>query len=319
MIAMEPISKVALGSLQRAAEKHLQAGRAQAAIDELDRASEDLSSFPDLFRLKGIARLLQGNSTEAKFIFDQLEGCFGDNPEFLNVYGVALRREKDLVKSKEIYERGLDIKPNEPALLSNYGNLLIDIGKNDEARDILNKALSIAPNHSDAVQNLARLDRTQVNSQSQHEPLNSENNLKNSINKVLYSNDDQAATDWLQLAASSQRDKNYTETVQFCKKSIDSRPDLSAAYQLAGEALLRLDNVQDAERLLLYSALIGEANADTLSNLGGILATNGHCQLAVILLKRALSNQPQHQAAKQNLEHLESLIQSGKYKSKSII
>ena len=107
---MEPISKDQLVSLQHAAEQHLHAGRAQAAIDELDRASEDLSSFPDLFRLKGIARLVQGNSTEAKLIFEQLEGCFGDNAEFLNVYGVALRREKDLAKAQEIYERGLDIK-----------------------------------------------------------------------------------------------------------------------------------------------------------------------------------------------------------------
>ena len=147
---MKTVSKDQLVSLQRVAEQHLQAGRAQAAIDELDRASEDLSSFPDLFRLKGIARLLQGNTTEAKLIFEQIEGCFGDNAEFLNVYGVALRREKDLAKAQEIYERALDIKPEQPALLSNYGNLLIDIGQNNKAREVLNKALKIAPNHSDA-------------------------------------------------------------------------------------------------------------------------------------------------------------------------
>jgi Flp pilus assembly protein TadD len=314
---MKPISKDQLVSLQRAAEQHLQAGRAQAAIDELDRASEDLSSFPDLFRLKGIARLVQGNSTEAKLIFEQLEGCFGDNPEFLNVYGVALRREKDLTKAQEIYERGLDIKPEEPALLSNYGNLLIDIGKNSEARNVLNKALSVAPNHADAVQNLARLDRTQVQRQSSASQESSDTNT--SVQEILYSNDEQAATDWLQLAANSQREKNYDETIQFCKKSINSRPDFSSAYQLAGEALLRSGDKEKAEKLLLYSALIGEADTDTLSNLGGLLATNGHCQLAAILLKRALSNQPEHQAAKQNLERLESLIASGNYNQKSIV
>ena len=162
---MKPISKDQLITLQRAAEQHLHATCSSVNLI-LDRASEDLSAFPDLFRPKGIARLVQGNSTEAKLIFEQLEGCFGDNAEFLNVYGVALRREKDLSKAQEIYERALDIKPDQPALLSNYGNLLIDIGKTDQAREILNKALSIAPNHSDAVQNLARLDRTQVQTQS---------------------------------------------------------------------------------------------------------------------------------------------------------
>ena len=314
---MKPISKEQLLSLQRAAEQHLQAGRAQAAIDELDRASEDLSSFPYLFRLKGVARLVQGNSTEAKLIFEQLEGCFGDNADFLNVYGVALRREKDFSKAQEIYERGLDIKPEEPALLSNYGNLLIDIGKNDEARDVLNKALSVSPNHSDAVQNLARLDRTQV--QSQPSTSEQRNNLESSVRDMLYPNDEQAATDWLQLAANSQREKSYDETIQFCRKSINARPDFSAAYQLAGEAYLQSGDKKSAEKLLLYSALIGEADTDTISNLGGILASNGHCELAAILLKRALSNQPEHQAAKQNLERLESAIASGKYNKKTII
>lgn len=314
---MKTVSKDQLVSLQRVAEQHLQAGRAQAAIDELDRASEDLSSFPDLFRLKGIARLLQGNTTEAKLIFEQIEGCFGDNAEFLNVYGVALRREKDLAKAQEIYERALDIKPEQPALLSNYGNLLIDIGQNNKAREVLNKALKIAPNHSDAVQNLARLDRTQVRAESS--PAEENADSKSSIQDLLYPNDEQAATDWLQLAANSQREKNYKEAIQFCQKSINARPDLSAAYQLAGEALLRLDDRESAEKLLLYAALIGEADADTLSNLGGLLAAKGNGQLAAILLKRALSNQPQHQAAKQNLERLEAVVAAGNYSNRPIV
>ena len=314
---MKTVSKDQLVSLQRVAEQHLQAGRAQAAIDELDRASEDLSSFPDLFRLKGIARLLQGNTTEAKLIFEQIEGCFGDNAEFLNVYGVALRREKDLAKAQEIYERALDIKPEQPALLSNYGNLLIDIGQNNKAREVLNKALKIAPNHSDAVQNLARLDRTQVRAESS--PAEENADSKSSIQDLLYPNYEQAATDWLQLAANSQREKNYKEAIQFCQKSINARPDLSAAYQLAGEALLRLDDRESAEKLLLYAALIGEADADTLSNLGGLLAAKGNGQLAAILLKRALSNQPQHQAAKQNLERLEAVVAAGNYSNRPIV
>ena len=64
-------SKDAIYALQKKAEEHIRIGQSQAAIDELDRASEDLTSYPDLYKLKGIARLLQGNSTEARLIFDQ--------------------------------------------------------------------------------------------------------------------------------------------------------------------------------------------------------------------------------------------------------
>ena len=68
-------SKDPIDELQKKAEEHIRLGHSQAAIDELDRASEDLISYPHLFKLKGIARLLQGNNTEARLIFDQLEGC----------------------------------------------------------------------------------------------------------------------------------------------------------------------------------------------------------------------------------------------------
>ena len=162
--------------------------RPQAAVDELDRASEDLISYPHLYKLKGIARLLQGNSTEARLIFDQLEGCFGDDPEFLNTYGVILRRERDLSKASEIYKRGLDINPNEPALLSNYGNLLIDLNKFNEANTVLKKAIEIAPEHKDARQNLVRLDRCKgqdVQQQVSNNNINS-NPLDKNSNQLHY-------------------------------------------------------------------------------------------------------------------------------------
>ena len=96
MSPVKPISKDQLITLQRAAEQHLHAGRAQAAIDELDRASEDLSAFPDLFRL-GDRTSIQGNSTEAKLIFEQLEGRFGDNA------GSQMFMES--AKKKKIYQK----------------------------------------------------------------------------------------------------------------------------------------------------------------------------------------------------------------------
>ena len=54
--------------LQSRAEQHLRLGESQAAIDELDRASEDLSAYPLLFKLKGIARLMQGKDSEMERI-----------------------------------------------------------------------------------------------------------------------------------------------------------------------------------------------------------------------------------------------------------
>tara|TARA_B100000674_G_scaffold497751_1_gene532706 strand:- start:1728 stop:2693 length:966 start_codon:yes stop_codon:yes gene_type:complete len=314
-----PKSKIEdpIEELQKRAEEHIQNGRSQAAIDELDRASEDLISYPHLFKLKGIARLLQGNSTEARLIFDQLDGCFGDDPEFLNIYGVVLRRERDLSKSAEVYKRGLEIRPEEPALLSNYGNLLIDLNKFDEASIVLNKAIKIAPNHKDARQNLVRLNRCigQVSSKSFEDNKVATTALepKSNLDESLVSNDEEAASDWLNLAAISQRDKNFEEALIFSRKAIEAQPGLSAAYKVAGEVLFAMGKRDDAERMLMYGVILGEDDDNSISNIACIAALKGNGKLAYTLFHRVLANSPEHQNSITNLKNLKSQIQDNRY------
>ncbi len=301
--------------IQSIAEELIRSGNSQAAIDELDRASENLSAYPLLFRLKGVARLMQGNVTEARLIFEELEGCFGDNAEFLNVYGVALRRERDFQKAKEVYERGLELKPDEPAILSNYGNLLIDLGNYSEAQKALEKAISIAPNYKDAQQNIARLERLAI--PSQENVVNNTNSSKSHDNANVINNTE-AASDWLKLGAVAFREKNFEEALLFARKAIQAQPDMAAACKLAGEALISLERHREAERLLLYGTLLGEDDVDTLSNLGGLAATNGFSDLAKLLLERAIALQPEHKTSKENLRRLDTKISDGSYNSRPL-
>ena len=318
---MSSITQNQINELQKRAEELVKSGNSQAAIDELDRASEDLSSYPHLYKLKGIARLLQGNSTEARLIFEQLEGCFGDDPEFLNTYGVILRRERDLSKAAEIYQRGLDIKPEEPAILSNYGNLLIDLNKLSEAEELLNKAVSISPNHKDARQNLARLDRCQgQNKQAEISHFKPSGAYQDSATlKPLYEKDEQASSDWLNLAATSQREKNYEEALIFSRKALEAQPDSSTAYKVAGEVLFALDKRKEAERMLMYGIILGEEDDNSISNLACIAAQNGHGKLAAVLFNRVLANSPEHQASIRNSELLRNAVSKGQYKFASIV
>lgn len=291
-----------LAGIQQQAEVLLQQGHAQKAVDLLDRVSEDLSGYPGLYRMKGVARLLQGSNTEARLIFDELEASFGDDPLFLNVYGVALRRESDLVKAREVYERALELQPDEPALLSNYGNLLIDLGQLVEARRRLERALELAPDHRDARQNLARLER-QLGGAS--DALGSAHVAAPPIPAAVPpaagpAVDEEAASDWLKLAAVAQRDGNQEEAVVFARKALEARADLAPAYKLAGEVLAGLGRWDQAEQALLYGALLGELDANTLSNLAGICANRQQYPLALLLLQKVLHLQPEHKVALQN-------------------
>ncbi len=318
---MSNASTEQLDQLQKKAEDFIRQGYSQAAIDELDRASEDLISYPHLYRLKGVARLLQGNNTEARLIFEQLEGCFGDDPEFLNIYGVVLRRERDLLKASEVYKRGLEIAPNEPALLSNYGNLLIDLNKFDDAERLLTKATNIAPDHKDARQNLVRLEKCkgQVNISPSVEQ-NPEKRTENLVDPldVLSSKDEESGSDWLKLAAISQRDKEFEEALMFTQKAIDSQPDLSPAYKVAGEVLFALNRKEEAERMLMYGVILGEDDDNTISNLACIAAQRGHGKLAYLLFNRVLANSPEHEISVKNLKLLQQQVTNNQYQFKSL-
>ena len=319
----EAASTELIDQLQKRAEENIRQGKSQAAIDELDRASEDLVAYPHLFKLKGIAKLLQGHSTEARLIFDQLEGTFGDDPEFLNTYGVILRREKDLAKAAEIYKRGLDIRPEEPALLSNYGNLLIDLNEFEKANATLRKAIEIAPEHKDARQNLVRLDRCkgQAGPQVLTKAANLDKNhqdINDKLNQLILK-DEEAASDWLNLAAISQRENNYEEALMFAGKALEAQPDLSLAYKVAGEVLFALNRKDDAERMLMYGIILGEDDETSISNIACIAAMKGNGKLAYTLYNRVLSNAPEHQSSIQNLEHLKNEVANNRYQFKSIV
>lgn len=290
-----------LQAISQQAQTLISTGKAQDAIDLLDRVSEDLSAYPALYRLKGVARLIQGSNTEARMIFEELEGSFGDDPLFLNVYGVALRRERDLGRAREIYERALELQPDEPALLSNYGNLLIDLGQLDEARRRLEQALSLAPGHRDAKQNLARLQQQLGISTDALGADASTPSLQATVAGSDKADRDEAAADWLKLAAMAQRDSNFEEAIVFARKAIEAKPDLAPAYKLAGEVMTGLQRFDQAEQVLLYGVLLGDADANSLCNLGGVCVSRGQLTLARLLLQKVLAMQPEHKAAQQNL------------------
>lgn len=310
----KPTSEILL-EVQRDAEQLLSKGDSQKAVDLLDRIGEDLSNYPNLYRLKGVARLIQGSNTEARLIFDEVEGSFGDDPTFLNLYGVALRRERDLNRAKTIYNRALELDPEQPALLSNFGNLLIDLGELVEAEKLLRKALKLVPDYADARQNLARLERAQGIGAS--ETLKSEDGANVSL-IIRDEQDTEAAADWLKLAATAQREGNYEESIVFARRSIEAQTDLAPAYKLAGEVMTGLKRYNEAEQALLYGVLLGEPDANTLSNLGGICASRGQYRLAKLLFNRVLSQHPEHEAAKRNLQLLEQTAANTGNISKSL-
>ena len=119
--------------------------------------------------------------------------------------------------------------------MSNYGNILIDLNKFEEANVILNKAIQIAPDHKDATKLLDLIGaKDKAVNQTKRININDANNINNSNGlAALTFKDQEAASDWLNLAAIAQREQSK-RSPHVCTKITEAQPDLSAAYKLAG-------------------------------------------------------------------------------------
>jgi predicted Zn-dependent protease len=121
------------------------------------------------------------------------------------------------------------------------------------------------------------------------------------------------------LAATSKRDKNPEEALMFVRKALDAQPDLAAACQVAGEALMSLNRADESERLLLYGALLGDDDPNLLANIASIAAQKGHGRLASVILNRVLAQAPEHEVSKKNRETLHDQVTQGRYKFRPLV
>ena len=146
-----------------------------------------------------------------------------------------------------------------------------------------------------------------------------QSDAENDTLSVLTDKDEEAGSDWLNLAAISQRDKNYEEALMFTRKAIEASPDFSPAYKLAGEVLFALDRKVEAERMLMYGIILGEDDDNTISNLACIAAQRGNGKLAYLLFNRVLDKSPEHQVSVKNIQLLQQEVSKNRYKFKSVV
>ena len=93
--------------------------------------------------------------------------------------------------------------------------------------------------------NLVRLDRCKGQGGGQEAAVEKNKQHDSQIDpkklSILIDKDEEAASDWLNLAAISQRDKNFDEALVFAGKALEAKPDFSLAYKVAGEVLFALN------------------------------------------------------------------------------
>lgn len=148
---MNPIQEVI-----RAALKHRQEGRADAARTLLQRTISKEPRHPDLHHTLAVLLFEQGEKEQALFYGERAMELAPGRPHILNtmamLYG-AVGRPAD---SERVCREAIAIDPRYPKPYAALGAVLTDQGKLEEAEGMFKAALTIDPNLAECRQNYGR-------------------------------------------------------------------------------------------------------------------------------------------------------------------
>ncbi len=273
--------------LKLAALKQLQ-GDEKAAISNLERAME---ANPRAYQPRLVlARLYlaKGRADKVALLLSGLEGA-DENPELLQVAGLAYLSEKDYHSAQVAFESLIQLKPD--AAIGHYflAQAYDGMGRYELVETGLRRAIALAPDYIEPRVALARLSLKQKNNLVFEKQL-AKLELLAPDSPVLW-----------QLQIASARLKGDEQGVlSVYEKAFKSAPGTATLLGLAGQKLSR-DDVDGA--MALYTAWIEEYPQDVAVHmaLASVYVKQGEAELAVVQYQSVLSYEANNLVALNNL------------------
>ena len=266
-----------------------------------------------------------GEYDEAYAILAELESVLGTESDFLSLYAATCRRVGKLELADSLFKRALQISPDILEIQNNYANLLIDLKRYDEALMILNKTLSVNPSYHDAQFNKNRLlhliesqssDNASlgINSNSSF-PLDigdplllafdqdevdysvkryfpGANNAKLTTDNFPAPKQDSVLLDQLKFAELALKNRNTTSALKICSKALVAFGQKAQIYDIASDAYLQLNKVNQSELCLLHAVALSGKSVKRCLNLASFAMMRHNFLLAEAYIAEASALDP---------------------------
>ncbi|HEX2852322.1 MAG TPA: tetratricopeptide repeat protein [Opitutaceae bacterium] len=221
------------------------------------------------------------------------------NALYNSVFGTALLDAGDIPASLDPLAKAVSYAPNESIHRFNYANALAQLDRNEEAAVQYVAALRLEPGEVDYLTNYGLLLRRMRQLPESLEKLQAAAKLKPDSARV-HSNLG------ISLLASGRADEGIREL----QEALRLNPDLPQARYNLGAALAESGRAEEAighfEALLKVAA----PTAELCSNLGVLYARAGRIEEAIAQMRRALTLDPNHAGAKENLAKLTAYLRN---------
>jgi Tfp pilus assembly protein PilF len=135
-----------------------QTGQYAAALDEFQRALNNMPQNPTLLNAIGLCLLKLDRLDEAVNAFDAAIALAPDVPHSHYRRGLALANAGDHDAAEAAYERALELDPDFPEALASLAFIAARKNQSEKALALANRALELKPNDGTAILSLAILD-----------------------------------------------------------------------------------------------------------------------------------------------------------------
>ena len=278
------------------------------------------SNNPVECKILAAAHFKLGNNLECLTICESIAPALGSEPEFISIYGAALRKNNNIVEAERIFKQAIQLNESNPILLNNYANVLIDQNKLDEAIKILeNLSRKQPPNIEDVRINLNRAifikDQNNIG-ETAKSILNDEANVLADFTDPLYdafSEEEITIKDIGNLSKATKslpnRDLSMEEqelyklarnlinenpiaAIKECQKLHKAFGVLPQLYHIAGDAYIKLRLFGDSEVALMNAQILGSNDPAIFLSLANLAVLRGDHSLGMKWLEFVATHHP---------------------------
>lgn len=241
----------------------------------------------------GVELQRTGRHADAEQNYTRLLSQWPNHPDVLQLLGVALKAQGKFGEAEERLRQSLALNARQPHVWNNLGNLLTDLRRFDEAAFAFKNALEIDGRYVDALVGLGGA-------------LLSSGKPDDAANAYQRASDlqPQNASAAIGLATVATRRGNEERAEKLLCDVLAAEPDNAAALHNLGMNYAVKGDGERAQALIERAVRLRPRRADMLTSLGYVLQISGRTAAAIQHYRKAISQNPLHVAAYEDLARL---------------